>query len=71
MKLACKLTTRNPFAAPTPAKEHEFLIHVGSRAFFRDLAAKGSRIDIETWLRTWREQAKIYQEQSKRYWLYQ
>ena len=70
MKLACKLDAKNPFATATETERRTFLVHVGSRAFFNDLAAKGARVDIEAWLRTWREQARIYQEQSKRYWLY-
>jgi uncharacterized protein YbbC (DUF1343 family) len=70
MKMACQLETRNPFATATEAKKREFLIHVGSEAFWNDLVAKGKNIDIEAWLRTWREQAKVYQEQSKKYWLY-
>ena len=28
------------------------------------------RTDIDAWLRTWREQARVFQEQSKKYWLY-
>jgi hypothetical protein len=43
---------------------------MGSQAFLNDLAAKGAKVDVESWIRTWREQAKVYQEQSKRYWLY-
>jgi uncharacterized protein YbbC (DUF1343 family) len=70
MKLTCKLERRNPFAAVTTAKQRTFNIHVGSDAFFNDLAAKGERIDIDTWLRTWRQQARAYQEQSRRFWLY-
>jgi hypothetical protein len=45
-------------------------MHVGSKAFFDDLVAKGASFDIEAWLGTWREQARVYQEQSKRFWLY-
>lgn len=71
MKIACQLEPRNPFATATAAKRREFLIHVGSNAFYQDLATKGASIDLEAWLRQWREQARIYQEQSKRYWLYQ
>ena len=70
MKLACKLEPKNPFATATAAEQRTFLVHVGSRAFFNDLATKGARVDIEAWLRTWREQAKIYQDQSRKYWLY-
>jgi uncharacterized protein YbbC (DUF1343 family) len=70
MKLACKLEPKNPFAAASAAERRTFIIHVGSAAFFADLAAKGKNIDIDAWLRTWREQAKVYQEQSKKFWLY-
>ena len=71
MRLAARYSPqRNPFAAATDAKRREFLIHVGSQAFFNDLAAKGGRTDVVAWLRTWREQARVFQEQSKRYWLY-
>ena len=47
-----------------------FLRHLGSVAFFNDLSRHGARVDVEAWLRTWHEQARIYQEQSKKYWLY-
>lgn len=70
MKLACKYEPRNPFATATDAKRREFKVHVGSAELFNELAAKGARIDIEAKLRQWREQAKIFQEQSKRFWLY-
>ena len=32
--------------------------------------ARGAQVDVEKWLAQWREQARVYQEQSKRYWLY-
>jgi uncharacterized protein YbbC (DUF1343 family) len=71
MKLACKFSPANPFA-PIPGRDFSgFLRHMGSTAFLNDLAAKGARVDVDAWLRTWREQARVYQEQSKRYWLYQ
>jgi uncharacterized protein YbbC (DUF1343 family) len=70
MKLAGKYAPINPFGFPTDAKRREFLIHVGSQAFFDDLRAKGARLDVDGWLRAWRDHARVYQEQSKRYWLY-
>jgi hypothetical protein len=36
----------------------------------RALPRDGARIDLDFWLKQWREQARVYQEQSKRYWLY-
>lgn len=70
MKIACKYSKQNPFA---PAKGRDFsgfLRHMGSQAFLNDIAAKGAAVDIPAWLRQWREQARVYQEQSKKYWLY-
>jgi len=43
---------------------------MGSEAFMRALQRDGARVDVEAWLKLWREQALVYQEQSKRYWLY-
>ncbi|MSU71810.1 MAG: DUF1343 domain-containing protein [Opitutus sp.] len=70
MRLACKLEPKNPFATATAAQRRTFLVHVGSTALFNDLVARGVRTDIDGWLRTWSAQAKIYQEQSKKFWLY-
>lgn len=73
MKLAVKFAPagRNPFA-PAPGREISgFLRHLGSTAFHQEIATKGVRVDLDAWLRLWRDQAKVYQEQSKRYWLYQ
>src|ERR1035437_1594942 len=70
MKLACQLEPKNPFASAKQTDRRTFLVHMGSTAFFNDLITKGAKTDVDAWLRTWREQAKIYQEESKRYWLY-
>jgi uncharacterized protein YbbC (DUF1343 family) len=70
MKLACKLAPQNPFAPLRGRDVSGFMRHMGSQAFMDDIVAKGARIDVEQWLAQWREQARIYQEQSKRYWLY-
>lgn len=70
MKIACKYAPKNPFT-PAPGRDVKgFLRHMGSQAFYNDLVAKGANIDVMAWLQRWREQAKVYQEQSKRYWLY-
>ena len=61
---------KNPFATAKQADRRTFLVHMGSTAFFNDLITKGAKTDVDAWLRTWREQAKVYQEESKRFWLY-
>ena len=70
MKLTCKLEARNPYAAAKLDNKSMFSRLVGTMAFVNDLAAKGKNIDVESWLRIWREQARVYQEQSKKFWLY-
>jgi uncharacterized protein YbbC (DUF1343 family) len=70
MRIACRVAPKNPFAALTTQQRRTVLVHLGSQAFFDDIAAKGARVDVEAWLRTWREQGRVYQEQSKKYWLY-
>lgn len=70
MKIACKYSKQNPFAPVKGRDFSGFMRHMGSQAFFNDIAAKGAAVDVAAWLRQWREQARIYQEQSKRYWLY-
>ena len=71
MKLDCKYSPRNPFAAASPQIATLFLHHMGSTAFFEDIAAHGTRVNVDAYVREWQARAKIYQEQSRRYWLYQ
>ena len=71
MRLACKLEPKNPFTAAKPGEQNGFIRHMGSEAFMRALQRDGARIDLDFWFKQWREQARLYQETSKRYWLYQ
>jgi len=70
LKLACKFNARNPFAGMTPAEQRSLLIYWGSTPFYNDLAAHGARVDVDSYIRDWQERNAIYQQQSKRYWLY-
>ena len=70
MKLACEVEPKNPFAAAPRAMANGFLRHMGSTAFFNDIASRGAKVDLAAYLRDWREKDRVYQEQSKRYWLY-
>ncbi|MEO8866172.1 MAG: DUF1343 domain-containing protein [Opitutaceae bacterium] len=70
MRLACKLDPKNPFL-PGPGRDFSgFLRHMGSEEFLRALQRYGARTDVPKYLAEWDARAKIYQEQSKRYWLY-
>jgi uncharacterized protein YbbC (DUF1343 family) len=71
MKLACKFQPRNPFAGLTPAEASHFIKLTGSPEFLQDIAEHGSRIDVDSYIRDWQLRAAVFQEQSRRYWLYQ
>ena len=43
---------------------------LSSHCLKRTLQRDGARIDLDFWFKQWREQARIYQTESKRYWLY-
>jgi uncharacterized protein YbbC (DUF1343 family) len=71
MQLACRVDPRNPFAGLTRSDIQLFLRHMGSTAFYRDIAAHGARVDVDGYLRVWQARDALYQQQSRRYWLYQ
>ena len=70
MRLACRYNPPNPFATLTPAQVRSFNIHVGSSAWLKALQRDGAKVDVEGYQRTWRQQAKTHQDQSRKYWLY-
>jgi uncharacterized protein YbbC (DUF1343 family) len=70
MKLDCKFSPRNPFVAAIPYKVSGFLKVMGSTAFFNDLKAHGANVDVDAYIRQWAVQARNFQEQSRRFWLY-
>jgi uncharacterized protein YbbC (DUF1343 family) len=70
MRLACKWSPVNPFASATADKAAMFNKLVGSAAWWNALKRNGAKVDVERFLAEWRKQAQIYQQQSRRYWLY-
>ena len=50
---------------------HGTAANVGSTAWFNALKRDGSHVDVAAFLRNWAERAAIYQQQSRKYWLYQ
>lgn len=71
MRLTCRLEGRNPFAAATESQVSGFIKHVGSQEFFEALKRDGAAVDIESFLARWKESAQIFQQLSRRYWLYE
>jgi uncharacterized protein YbbC (DUF1343 family) len=71
MRLACLYEAQNPFAVAAKAGETRgFLIHTGSTAFFNALARDGANVDVRAWFAQWQQQALVYQQASRKYWLY-
>ncbi len=70
MRLACRWNARNPFAAAPAAKFQLFQKLVGSRAWCNAIRQEGARINVEAFLAEWRRRDRIYQQESRRYWLY-
>ena len=67
--LACAYDPRM-FAAATKSELQVFQKCLGSAAFYNDVLAHGSRVDVEAYVRDWQARNKLYQQQSRRYWLY-
>jgi uncharacterized protein YbbC (DUF1343 family) len=70
LQLACKFSPRNPFSGMTPSEVRTLLIYWGSTQFYNDLAAHGARVDVNAYVRDWQAKGAIYQQQSRRYWIY-
>lgn len=69
-KQAAKWSRLNPFAVLTTDEIRAFKIHVGSTAWYDALKREGSRINPASFMKNWGERAKIYREQTRKYWLY-
>jgi len=70
MRLACKWSPMNPFVTAPADKAAMFNKLVGSHAWWNALRRDGPKVDVEGFLAEWREHAAVYQQQSRRYWLY-
>ena len=70
MRLACKYDAHNPFATAQKKDLNLFMKVMGSTALYNDLATRGSKIDVDAYERDWQAKNTIYQQQSRRYWLY-
>jgi uncharacterized protein YbbC (DUF1343 family) len=70
MKTAVKWNATNPFRAAPPDRQSMFNKLVGSSAWWRALTTQGAHVDVAAFIRNWSERNAIYQQQSKRYWLY-
>lgn len=70
MRLACQYSGSNPFAKASAAEALLFNKHMGSMDFFRALKRDGARTDIAQFISVWRQQNVLYQQHSRKFWLY-
>jgi uncharacterized protein YbbC (DUF1343 family) len=61
----------NPFAALTSEEIRSFKIHVGSNAWYAALSREGGKVNVPSFLQNWSARAKVYQDETKKFWLYQ
>ena len=71
MKTAAKWSTMNPFILPAGDKTSMFNKVIGSAAWAAAIRRDGGRVDVAPFIQNWTERAKVYQELSRKYWLYQ
>jgi uncharacterized protein YbbC (DUF1343 family) len=69
IRLACKYDPRT-FASATKAELNIFRKCLGSTAFCNDVAAHGAKVDVEAYIRDWQERNAVYQQESRKYWIY-
>jgi uncharacterized protein YbbC (DUF1343 family) len=71
MRLACVYDPPNPFAKLGPKEMRSFNIHVGSTAWWNALVRDGAKVNVEAFQADWARRCAIYQNLTRRYWLYQ
>ena len=71
MKTAAKWSPVNPFKAAPPDKQSMFNKIVGSAAWWKALTTQGAKVDVAQFTHNWNERALVYQQQSRKFWLYQ
>lgn len=71
MKTAAKWNPKNPFTAEAMGDQTMFMKIVGSAAWRKELLTRSARIDVSLFTKNWRERAAVYQQASKKYWLYE
>jgi uncharacterized protein YbbC (DUF1343 family) len=71
MRLACRYDPPNPFAKLGAREMRSFNIHVGSTAWWNALVRDGARVNLDAFQAEWTQRAAVYQQQTRRYWIYQ
>jgi uncharacterized protein YbbC (DUF1343 family) len=71
MRLAARYNTKNPFAAASSKEADGFNKHTGSLEWWNALKRDGPQVDLPGFLRKWKQDARAFQQSSRRFWLYE
>lgn len=71
MRLACRYDPPNPFAKLNGTDTDLYNKHVGSLSWWSALRRDGAGVSLEVWRSRWAEDARAFQKQSQKFWLYQ
>ncbi len=71
MRLACRYDPPNPFAKLGSKDARSFNIHAGSTAWWDALKSDGAKVNLDAFEADWRRRCVVYQNLTRRYWLYQ
>lgn len=71
MKTAAKWNALNPFILAPSDRANMYNKLVGSNAWWAELRRAGAKVNVDAFIQNWAARAKIYQEASRKYWLYQ
>ncbi len=70
MQISALFDTDNPFKKASPGEAELFNKHVGSTSWWKEITEKGVSSNLPGFIGAWERQAKQFQIQSRRYWLY-
>jgi hypothetical protein len=70
MRIACEWNPPNPVLTTTAAQAELFNTHTGSTAWWQAITRDGARVNVDTFVTDWSQRAKVFQDVSRRYWLY-
>ncbi len=70
MRLACRYRPPNPYLGFNALQTSKFNRHVGSMDWWQALRRDGARVDVERIFREWQSRARLYQDMTRRLWLY-
>lgn len=68
MQLTALWSSNNPFKQSNNSSL--FNKHVGSTSWWKEISTRGGKARVNTFIKYWANEALVFQEQSKKYWIY-